>query len=289
MKVLVIGNKGQLGSDMARVLSEANYEVISLGHAQLEITSQAEVAQALREICPAAVVNCASFVRVDESECRPDVAFSVNSVGALNVAMVCAELAAACVYISTDYVFGGDKRTPYIEEDAPNPLNVYGVSKLAGEYFMRNVCAKHYVVRTSGLYGAVGSSGKGGNFVETMIRLAEQDKSIRVVNDQILTPTYTKDLAHKIKELLETDAYGLYHVTNAGSCSWYEFAQKIFDFLGLKPDCAPTTTESYGAKARRPAYSILEHGSLRRLGLGNMRSWVSALEAYLQEKGYLAT
>jgi dTDP-4-dehydrorhamnose reductase len=189
--------------------------------------------------------------------------------------------------MSTDYVFGGEKRAPYTEDDAPNPLNVYGVSKLAGEYFVRALCPKHFIVRTSGLYGVAGSSGKGGNFVETMIRLAKEGKPIRVVTDQVLTPTYTRDLAHKIKELLQTEAYGVYHITNSGQCSWYEFAAKIFELLSLKPDFGPTTSAEFGAKAKRPAYSVLAHGRLAQLGLDDLRSWPEALAAYLEEKGLL--
>jgi len=190
------------------------------------------------------------------------------------------------VHISTNYVFDGQKREPYTEDDPPNPLSVYGASKLTGEYFARNICPKHFVIRTSGLYGVAGSRAKGGNFVETMIRLAKERKPIRVVTDQVLTPTYTRDLAEKIKELLQTEAYGLYHITNSGQCSWYEFAAKIFELLGGKPDFGPTTSAEFGAKAKRPAYSVLAHERLKQLGLDDLRLWPEALEAYLEEKGY---
>ena len=231
------------------------------------------------------MINTAAFNRVEDCETEVEKAFGVNAFAERNLAQICAELDCVLVHISTDYVFGEEKRTPYTEEDAPNPLSVYGVSKLVGEYFVRSLCPKDFVVRTSGLYGMAGSSGKGGNFVETMIRLAKENKPIRVVNDQVLTPTYTKDVAQKIKELLQTGVYGLYHITNNGQCSWYEFASKIFKLLGLKPDFGPTTTAAYRAKARRPPYSVLAHNKLKQLGLDDLRPWPQALTAYLKEKG----
>jgi dTDP-4-dehydrorhamnose reductase len=287
MKVAIIGYTGQLGSDLVKVFGQEGHDVIPLGHAQVEVTNQESVQHALQEARPDVVINCAAFVRVDECEDRPEYAFRVNAVGGMNVARACSELGSVCIYISTDYVFGGEKCTPYTEEDAPNPLSVYGVSKLAGEYFVRNVCPKHFVVRTSGLYGIAGSSGKGGNFVETMIRLAKENKPIRVVDDQVLTPTHTKDLAQKIKELLQTEAYGLYHITNSGQCSWYEFAGKIFELLSLKPDFGPTSTANFGAKARRPTYSVLAHDGLKKLNSYEISPWQKALGAYFVEKGYL--
>lgn len=191
--------------------------------------------------------------------------------GARNLAQVCADLGCALMHISTDYVFGGEKRSLYSEEDVPNPLSVYAVSKLAGEYFVRNICPRHYVIRTSGLYGVARSSGKGGNFVETMIRMAKANRAIRVVNDQVLTPSYTRDLAFKIRELIPTREYGLYHMTNSGQCSWYEFAREIFARLGLKPVLEPTTIEAYGSKAARAQYSALANNRLKHIGMPNYR------------------
>jgi len=288
VRVAVIGGMGQLGTDLVRVLQQVNsYRVFPLSHAQVECTEPDSVQRVFSEIRPDIVVNCAAFVHVDECENRPEEALRVNALGALHVARACAELNSLCVYVSSDYVFDGKQGEPYTEEDTPLPLNVYGTSKLAGEYFVRSLCSKHLVLRASGLYGVTGSSGKGGNFVETMIRLAKEREPIRVVNNQVLTPTYTKDLAHTIKELLQTEAYGLYHVTNSGQCSWYEFAAKIFELLGLKPDFAQTTAAEFGSKVLRPPYSVLAHDGLKRLGLMDLRPWPEALKAYLQEKGYL--
>jgi dTDP-4-dehydrorhamnose reductase len=163
---------------------------------------------------------------------------------------------------------------------------VYGISKLAGEYFARNACSRHFVVRTSGLYGAAGARGKGGNFVETMVRIAREGRPIRVVNDQVLTPTYTRDLAQAIKRLLLTEAYGVYHVTNSGACSWYEFAGRIFKRLGLAPEFGPTSSAEWGARARRPPYSVLATEKVVHAAGGELRVWTEALDAYLKEKGY---
>lgn len=287
-RVAVLGSTGQLGTDLVRLLEQPRtYQVFPLRHSDIECTEPEMVRQVLESLSPDVVVNCAAFVRVDDCEDHPWEAFRVNALGARYIAEACAALDAACVYISTDYVFDGDKQTPYLEDDPPSPLSVYGVSKLAGEYFVRNFCPKHFVVRTSGLYGVAGSSGKGGNFVETMIRLAKENKPIRVVDDQVLTPTYTRDLVQKIKELLQTEAYGLYHITNSGQCSWYEFAGKIFELLSLKPDFGPTSTANFGVKARRPAYSVLAHDGLKKLNSHELRPWQNALGAYFVEKGYL--
>jgi dTDP-4-dehydrorhamnose reductase len=284
MRAVVIGANGQLGTDLIKILS--GWDIVGLTHSDLDIRDLARARVVLSQIKPDAVINTAAFNRVDDCEDEPDKAFSVNAYGARNLARVCAELHCVLTHISTDYVFGGEKASPYIEDDVPNPRSVYGGSKLAGEYFVRNICPKHFIVRTSGLYGLAGSSGKGGNFVETMIRLAGEKKPVRVVEDQVLTPTYTNDLAERLKELVQTQAYGLYHVTNSGQCSWYEFAARIFFLLGLKPDFGPTTTKAFGAKAQRPAYSVLAPEKLRQLGMAALPSWEDALERYLIEKGH---
>jgi dTDP-4-dehydrorhamnose reductase len=258
-----------------------------LTRGELDIRDLERVRRALSRVNPEIVINTAAFNRVDDCEDDPETAFSVNAFGARNLARVCAELHCALMHISTDYVFGGEKSVPYTEYDAPNPLSVYGGSKLAGEYFVRNICPKHFIVRTSGLYGAAGSKGKGGNFVETMVRMAGAGKPLRVVDDQVLTPTYTRDLAGKLEELARTEAYGLYHMTNRGQCSWYEFAARIFNILSLEPDFGPTTSKAFGAKARRPAYSVLAATKLGQLGIADLPPWESALERYLLEKGHL--
>lgn len=282
MKVAVLGARGQLGHDLIRAMAE--WECVPLTHADIDVCDFIATRKVLTDVKPDIVINTAAFHRVDDCEEQPEKSFLVNTYAVRHLAQLCAELDCGLAHLSTDYVFGGEKVTPYTEDDAPNPLSVYGVSKLAGEYFVRNLCPKHFVIRTSGLYGVAGASGKGGNFVETMIRMAREGRPIRVVDDQVLTPTYTQDLAQAIDQLVRTDAYGLYHITSSGQCSWYEFAARIFELLGLTPDFGPATTAAYGAKARRPAYSALAHHKLKQRGFDDLRPWPEALEAYLREK-----
>jgi dTDP-4-dehydrorhamnose reductase len=240
----------------------------------------------ITEIRPSIVINAAALTDVDKCEDGVDDAFGVNAHAVRNLACLCGELGSVLVHISTDFVFGGEKRVPYLEEDAPNPLSVYGVSKLAGEYFVRNTAPAHFIVRTSGLYGTGGIHNGHRNFVETMIRLARENARIRVVVDQVLAPTYTKDLVEVINSLIKTEAYGVYHVTNSGQCSRYEFAARIFRRMGICPDFGPTTSAEFGARARRPAYSVLAQDKLAGLGFRRPRGWAEALDAYLDERGH---
>lgn len=285
MGIVIIGASGQLGSDLMRRL--AGEEVVPLTHRDLDVCDHGATRAALERLKPTVVINTAAYHRVDECEDNVERSFQVNGYAVRNLAEVCRDLNAVLVHLSTDYVFGGERHLPYGEEDRPMPLNVYGVSKLAGEHLLQATWDRHFIVRSSGLYGTAGASGKGGNFVETMVRLARDGRPIRVVDDQVLTPTFTEDLARKIGELIQTEAYGLYHVTNGGECSWYEFARTIFELLNLKPNLAATTTAAFGARARRPSYSVLRHSRLSALGLDDLRPWRDALREYLREKGYL--
>ena len=179
------------------------------------------------------------------------------------------------------------RHIPYTEFDTPVPLNVYGKSKLAGEDFVRHLCLRHFIVRASGLFGVAGSSGKGGNFVETMLRLGKERDELRVVNDQVFSPTYTGDLAAKIAQLITTEYYGIFHITNRGACSWYEFTKEIIKLAGLKTRVVPITSDQYPQKARRPGYSVLDNYHLRLLKMDDMRTWQEALADYMREKGHL--
>ena len=284
-RVVVLGATGQLGTELVKTLTD--WDLVPLSHSDVDVCDFVYTRKVLSDAHPDIVINTVAFTRVDDCEEEVSKAFWVNAFAVRNLAKICADVNCAFVHISTDYIFDGRKGTPYTEDDPPNPLSVYGVSKLAGECFVRSICPKHFVVRTSGLYGTAGSRAKGGNFVETMIRLAKEEKSIRVVNDQILSPTYTNELAQMIEQLMQTEAYGLYHITNIGQCSWYEFASKIFELLGLKPDFGPATSATFGAKARRPTYSVLAHDKLKQLGLGDLRPWPESLAAYLKEKGHI--
>jgi dTDP-4-dehydrorhamnose reductase len=288
MKVLVTGANGQLGADLLPALSE--FEVIPLTHADIEITSIDSVKTACRKYRPDIIINTAAYVRVDDCEDNRDKAFQVNALGARNVAAAAQELGAKLVQISTDYVFGGEKRLenfPFTEFDTPVPVSVYGQSKLAGEDFVRHLCHKYFIVRGSGLFGVAGSSGKGGNFVETIIRLGKERPELRVVDDQIFSPTCTRDLALKLARLITTDYYGIFHITNSGICSWYEFASEIIKLTGLNTRVIPITSDQYPQKARRPAYSVLDNYHLRLMGLDDIRNWQEALKDYLKNKGHL--
>jgi len=229
-------------------------------------------------------------VRVDDCETNPDKAFLVNALGARNLAVAASKLGAKLTHISTDYIFGGEaepRSIPYTEFDIPVPPNIYGKSKLAGEDFVRHLCHRHFIIRTSGLFGVAGSSGKGGNFVETMLRVVKERNELRVVNDQIFSPTYTKDLARKIVQLITTEYYGILHITNRGMCSWYEFTKEILRLAGLETPVIPITCDEYHQEAKRPRFSVLDNYHLRLLGMDDMRPWQEALRDYMIEKGHI--
>lgn len=281
--VVVIGGEGQLGHDLRWVWSEQRPtdHLVSLSHADIEVTDRASVDAALTRHAPDLVINTAAFHKVDLIESNPEPAFQVNAIGARNVALACEAAGAACMFISTDYVFTDSPGRPHTEDDAVQPADVYGVTKAAGEMVVRLACRRHYVVRSCGLYGVAGASGKGGNFVETMLRLAASGRPIKVVDDQMMTPTPTYDLAKQLAVLSEHDAYGTYHATCQGQCSWYEFAAEIFRRSGLSPDLSPQSSAESGATAPRPPYSVLENRNLRRLGVDLLPPWQDGLTRYL--------
>lgn len=294
MKILLIGANGQLGHDLLTAL--AHHDVLGTARGAitvndsendwpspiaLDVCDAVEVRATITSFSPAIVINCAAYHRVDDIESDASQALAVNALAAQRLALICREVDAALLHISTDYVFDGAKRTPYVETDLPNPLSAYGATKLAGELLIRAAWCKHYIVRTCGLYGLAGASGKGGNFVNTMLRLAQEGKPIRVVNDQTCTPTFTKDLAQQIARLIETGAYGTYHITNDGACTWYEFACEIFRLAGLQPEVRAITSAEFNVLARRPPYSVLENAGLKALGIDQMRHWREALAEYV--------
>ncbi len=255
-------------------------------HQDLDVTDGESVTSAIRSTEPDWVLNTAAFHRVDDCEVNPTLAFAVNSVGALNVARAAADVGSGVVFYSTDYVFGGQDRGrnhPYEEGDSPQPLSVYGTSKVAGEQLVMQANARHLVVRSAGLYGTA-TSRKGWTFPELMLNKARTDGVIRVVTDQVLSPTFTADLAHKTKELIEQGAVGLFHLTNAGECSWFEFAQGALDLAGVDALMEPIGTGQLQQRARRPSYSALTSARLEGIGSEPMRSWREALSAYLREK-----
>ncbi len=283
MRTLVIGANGQLGRDLCPRL---HGEVLPTTRAEIDLDRPETIASAIQSARPDRVVNCAAYNFVDKAETDPDAAFRSNAWGVRELARVCKELHCRLVHFSTDYVFGLDSKRfePIPESEAPGPVSVYGLSKLAGEYFVRAGDSRNLVIRTCGLYGVWSSGGKGGNFVETMLRVAGQGKPLRVVDDQRCTPTATADLAATAVELIARDAVGLVHVTNAGDCTWFEFAVEIFRQAKVTADLAPISSEQFGAPARRPSYSVLASDQLSELGVHRPRPWQDALADYLKER-----
>jgi dTDP-4-dehydrorhamnose reductase len=284
LKVAVIGSTGQLGQDLLRVFGE---DATRFTHQDLDVTDEESVASAVRSAKPDWVLNTAAFHRVDDCELNPTLTFAVNAVGALNVARAAANVGSGVVFYSTDYVFGGEDRErdhPYEEEDSPQTLSVYGASKVAGEQLVMQANERHLVVRSAGLYGTA-TSRKGWTFPELMLNKARTDGVIRVVTDQVLSPTFTADLARKTKELVEHDAAGLFHLTNAGECSWFEFARGALNIARVEARMEPIGTAQLQQRARRPSYSALHSTRLQEIRLSPMRSWKEALRDYLHTKG----
>lgn len=289
MRILVTGAGGMLGQDLVPALRERGHEVLPLARADLDVTDLAAVRAAVQTLRPHVVANCAAWTRVDDAESHPDAAFRVNALGPRNLAVACYEAGAALLHISTDYVFDGRKGAPYREFDLPAPLGVYGASKRAGEELVRSLCPRHWIVRTQWLYGAGGP-----NFVRTILRLARErleaagpgrpPEPLAVVNDQTGSPTYTRDLARALADLVSSPAYGTYHLTNQGACTWYEFARTILTLAGMGAvEVRPVATAELGRPASRPAYSVLENHLWRVEGRVPLRPWAEALAAFLAE------
>lgn len=284
MRVAVVGGNGQLGSDVCEALQHGGYEVLSLTHAELDVLDP-NLNGALAAFAPKTIVNTAALHHVEKCEANPAAAFAVNASGARNLATYCAAHDAALIHISTDYVFDGRKASPYVESDLPCPLNVYGNSKLAGEYFVRTIARRHFVLRVCGLYGRHPCRGKGGsNFVETMLRLAQEGKDIRVTDDERVTPTSTREVAQQIVRLMGTDAYGLYHGSAEGNCSWFDFADAIFSLAGVAARLARARPGEFPAKTPRPQYSVMENAALKAAGLNVFQHWREGLRRYLVER-----
>lgn len=284
MKVAVIGSTGQLGTDLVKTL-QTNHEVTGLTHNEIEVTDYSSCLT-LKKHSPEVIINTAAFHKTDQCEDEPLKTFAINAVGAKNIATVSKEIAATTIFISTDYVFDGSKNEPYTEDDMPNPINTYGISKVAGELYTKQN-PRHYIIRVASLFGAAGASGKGGNFIETMIAKAKKNEPISVVDDMWMSPTYTKDAALVIKKVTESKPpYGTYHATNLGYCSWFEFAEEIFKITGLKPNLTSSKTQDMKTKALRPQFSALKSSKLPKYG-ATMRDWKEALRDYLKEKGHI--
>jgi dTDP-4-dehydrorhamnose reductase len=285
-RVLVVGALGQLGTDSVRAFEEAGYETIGPDRDRLDLAKAEEVAGFIAGIDPEVVVNAAAMTDVPGCETDPIGAYIANALGPRNLAIAAAATGARLLHVSTDYVFDGAKRTAYTENDLPGPLNAYGNTKLSGEYFVLAHAPGSVVVRTSGLYGRAPCRGKGGrNFVQSMLGFARDRGEARVVTDEVVTPTYTVDLARQLVAIARADIAGVVHATCRGECSWYEFAREIFDLSGLSPRLVEATTADFPSTVTRPRYSVLANDRLRAAGLDRMRPWREALASYLEEIG----
>ncbi|MEC0232341.1 dTDP-4-dehydrorhamnose reductase [Paenibacillus alba] len=277
MKILITGAGGQLGYDLLRVFKPV-HEVTAWRKEQLDVSDEQQVKDILLKERPSVVIHAAAYTNVDKAEVETELAYEVNAMGAMHIAKVCEQIGAKLVFISTDYVFDGTKRTPYEEQDNTNPGNVYGHSKLLGEKFVKMTCSKHFIVRTSWLYGT-----KGANFVTKVLEKAKSGGPLSIVDDQFGSPTYCLDLAIFIRELVDTDRYGIYHASNQGVCSRYEFAAQILKVAQMdNVSLQAVPSELFPTPAVRPMYSAFEHRAIAVNGFTPMRDWKSALNFFLQ-------
>ena len=282
MKILITGSKGQLGLELVKQLKiKGLYKIIDTDRDELDIVDIDNVNEFILSSKPDVVINCAAHTAVDLCETDIDNAYKINAIGPRNLAIACEKINAKFVQVSTDYVFDGNIDRPYREDDNTCPNSIYGSSKLMGEKFTKEFCSRYFIVRTAWLYG------EGNNFVRTMLKLSETNKEINVVNDQFGSPTSTVDLAKAIIELIHTEHYGTYHGTCEGKCSWYDFAQKIFEIRNIDIKVNPVTSEEYKRTAPRPTYSVLDNFMLKLVGLNSFRNWEDALIEYLNEEAFL--
>lgn len=283
MKVAVIGSNGQLGSDISAAFKKNGDEVKDFTHADFDICDGPGMEKAMEDERPELVVNTAAFHHVDKCEVEVLKAFEGNAIAARNLASLSGRIGFSLFHISTDYVFDGKKKSPYVETDAVCPLNVYGNSKVAGEFFVKTISPKGLVIRVSGIYGKNPCRAKGGlNFVQTMLKLAAEKSEVKVVSDEFLTPTPTVDIAAQIVHISRSGLTGLCHATAEGSCSWYEFAKVIFETKQLKTPLFPAKPGEFPAKTTRPSYSVLENAVLKSNGLNMMKPWKDGLLDYLR-------
>jgi dTDP-4-dehydrorhamnose reductase len=282
---VVLGANGQLGSDVAAAFAAEGNEVSAFTHEDIEITSLESVGLAFEKAQPEIVINAAAYSNVEGCETNPVLAFRANALGARNVAQACSVHGATVVHISTDYVFDGEKNAPYTEADVSRPLNVYGNSKLSGEFFVRSANPHHFVVRVCGIYGRNPCRSKNGlNFVELMLKLSQERDEIRVVADEFVTPTPTVEIAKQLLALTRTSRYGLFHATAEGSCSWYEFARAIIELAGSKVRIVQARPGEFSGIVPRPKNSVLENAALKREGLNVFRHWKEGLQEYLASR-----
>jgi dTDP-4-dehydrorhamnose reductase len=284
VRIVILGGNGQVGSDLVQALRENDVDPIALTRKELDITEKATLRDKLVQHQPDVIVNCSVHHPVDECETNPDLSFAVNAIAVRDLGLAAKDIGATVVHFSSDYVFDGALERPYVEEDTPTPISVFGASKVAGEQLLRAVLPRHFIVRTSGLYGLSGSRVKRGNFVETMLRLGKQDGSVKVVDDLRMAQTSTQNLVRQTLALMQTDHYGTYHASDHGDYSWYQFAKKIFECAGMNVTVTPVSWRTMTALAPRPRRSVLENRHLQSLGLDIMQPIDVALQGYLRAR-----
>ena len=288
-RIAIIGSAGQLGADVySQFTSDAKYRVYPITHERMDITDYKNVETILRQISPHIVLNCAAYVRVDDCEDHPWVAFRTNSLGPMNISSICGQIGAKYIHISTDFVFDGTKGTSYNELDIPNPINTYGMSKLIGEELVSTYAPESLIIRVSSLFGMNISRGKGSNFIETIINKFKSGEDIQVISDIYMSPTYTVDVSHAIHNIVQADSpRGIYHLTNSGSCSWFELAQYVLTKVSPNAVVRPILASEYPAKAIRPRVSSLTSIKLSPNGLAPMRHWKAAVKDYLISQNHI--
>ena len=274
MRVLLTGAGGQLGLELAEILPDKDHEVVALDRQRLDVADHWAVESAIDEYSPEIVVNAAAYTNVDGCEEARDLAYSANALGPRNLAQACERRGCELLHVSTNYVFDGRDERPYETFDPANPISAYGRTKLAGEELVMRLTNRWYVVRSAGVYG------RGHNFVRTMLRVAEERDLLKVKDDEFISPTYARDLAEGIAGIIEEGRYGIYHLTNAGSCSWYEFTREIFRLTGVETEVVPIPGSEYPLPAARPA-----NGLLSSVGSPELRHWREALDDYLAQEG----
>ena len=282
MRTLIVGASGQLGHDLMRAFE--GDKPVGVDHAMVDIEAPSAIAKLLVHHKPDLVINTAAFHNVELCELRPDRAMAVNALAVDQLAAQCAAAGAVFAQISTDFVFDGTARTPYAETDPPNPLSSYGISKYAGERLVQRHSDRFFIFRTSGLYGIRGSSTKGYTFIDRILKQAAEGRPLRIVDDVTCSPSYTRDVATAIAEIVRHERYGIYHVTNSGACTWFEFAREILLQAKLTTELSRTTADAFPSLAKRPAYSVLANDAATRLGIGRTPSWQDAIGAYLAER-----
>lgn len=277
MKVLVTGVKGQLGYDVVKDLEKRGHQPIGVDRDEMDLMDNEAIRTFIMNLKPEAIIHCAAYTAVDKAEEEVETCYQINAEAVKVISECAKELDVKLIYISTDYVFDGTKEGEYVETDLPNPINVYGASKLKGEQCVQTLLEKYYIVRISWVFGV-----NGNNFIKTMRRLGSERDELNIINDQVGSPTYTADLAPLLVDMMETDKYGIYHATNEETCSWYEFANEIFKQSGIEVKTNPITTDQYPTAAKRPMNSRMSKAKLKANGFNLLPTWQEALAHYLK-------